>query len=220
MTPTIETWVFDLDNTLYPPSTGLADQIDAHIHAYVGALLGVDEAGARRAQHELRTEHGTTLLGLMRTHGIDPDDYLAFEERLDYSVLSVSPLSSALAALPGRKIVFTNGTEPYARRVLHRLELHDAFDAVFDLRAADLVPKPHRACYEAFLSAYDIDVSRSIFFDDLERNLVVPRALGMHTGLVMPEEPSAATPFEVLDREPLSLRVTDLGATLQRLAAA
>ena len=221
MTPTIDTWVFDLDNTLYPPSAGLMEQVNVRIREYVCDLLDVSEDEAREVQKRLCASHGTTLRGLMATEGVDADDYLAFEETLDYSVLPTSsPLEATIAELPGRAIVFTNGSEPYARRVLNRLGLDGVLDTVFDIRAAQLLPKPFAETYERFIAEFDIDVARSIFFDDMATNLTVPQQLGMHTGLVTPEEPSATTPFEVLDREPLSLRVTDLGATLQQLAAA
>ncbi|MDE9367050.1 pyrimidine 5'-nucleotidase [Luteipulveratus sp. YIM 133132] len=216
MSPAPDTWVFDLDDTLYPPAVGLTDQMNHRIREYLSRELGVDEAGARRAQAQLRAEHGTTLLGLMRTRGVEPEDFFRFEECVDYSALQPDPgLRDALLALPGRRLVLTNGSTTHAARVLAALELADEFDGVFDLQAAGLVPKPHRATYELFLRTYDADPRRCLFFDDLPVNLEEPRALGMGTALMTGGTGEA---FEVLAREPLQLRVRDLVGTLTALS--
>jgi putative hydrolase of the HAD superfamily len=144
----VDTWVMDLDNTLYPPSTGL-DPMNTRIREYLCRLFDTDERGAHQLQARLVAEHGTTLRGLMDTRGIDPEDYLAFEHSIDYSVLQPNPrLAEALTALPGRKLVYTNGTAWHAERALGPLGLATCFDGVFDILAAGLVPSPSQKTTE------------------------------------------------------------------------
>jgi putative hydrolase of the HAD superfamily len=182
MRPAIDTWVLDLDNTLYPPSTGLADQMNHRIREYLSHHFRTDGAGARRIQSELVTSHGTTLHGLMTTEGIEAADYLAFEHRIDYSVLRPDGhLAAAIATLPGRKFVFTNGSAYHAEQALDRLGLTDHFDGIFDILAGNLIPKPYPASYQLFVDRFDIDPTRAAFFDDLQVNLDVPEQLGMTT---------------------------------------
>lgn len=214
----VDTWVLDLDNTLYPPSTGLADQMNTRIREYLCRLFGTDEPTARRLQSELVAEHGTTLRGLMNTKGIDPEDYLAFEHRIDYTVLEPDPaLTQALAALPGRKLVYTNGTAWHAEQALGRLGLDESFDGVFDILAAGLVPKPYPDSYRQFLERFEVDPGRAVMFDDLAVNLTVPAELGMATVWVGGSPVSGGTAYEVLGER--SWRVWDLGAFLYSLTA-
>nr|WP_202886029.1 pyrimidine 5'-nucleotidase [Kribbella sandramycini] len=195
----IDTWILDLDNTLYPPSTGLADQMNQRIRAYLANLFGTDEAGAVRLQRELVAEHGTTLRGLMNTRGIDPHDYLAWEHTIDYSVLTPDPaLGTALAALPGRRLLFTNGTAYHAEQALGRLGLAPAFDGVFDILAGQLVPKPYAASYERFVEQFAVEPGRAVFCDDLAVNLEVPERLGMATVWVSGEPVADGSAYEVL----------------------
>jgi putative hydrolase of the HAD superfamily len=180
MLTTIDTWVLDLDNTLYPDTTGLADQMNVRIREYLARLLDTDEAGARSAQAQLVADHGTTLRGLMNTRSIDPHDYLAWEHTIDYSVLQPDPaLTAALGALPGKRYVYTNGSAYHAEQVLGRLGLRDCFDGVFDILAGQLVPKPYAASLDAFLTSFGIEPARAAMFDDLEVNLVEPHGRGM-----------------------------------------
>lgn len=180
MLTTIDTWVLDLDNTLYPDTTGLADQMNVRIREYLARLLDTDEAGARSAQAQLVADHGTTLRGLMNTRSIDPHDYLAWEHTIDYSVLQPDPaLTAALGALPGKRYVYTNGSAYHAEQVLGRLGLRDCFDGVFDILAGQLVPKPYAASLDAFLTSFGIEPARAAMFDDLEVNLVEPHERGM-----------------------------------------
>ncbi|WBQ05841.1 pyrimidine 5'-nucleotidase [Kribbella sp. CA-293567] len=209
----VDTWVLDLDDTLYPPSTGLSAQIGDGIRDYLIAFFGVDEAGARRKQAELIAAHGTTLRGLMNLHGVDPADYLSFEHRLDFSVLRTDPvLVDAIAALPGRKFVYTNASGYHAEQALDRLGLTAEFDGVFDILAAGLVPKPHPGSYERFLERFSIDPTRAVMFEDLERNLTVPEQLGMATILVGGEPAPGTAQYEVV--APRRWRVWDLASFL------
>lgn len=215
----VRTWVFDLDNTLYPPSTGLTDRMNERIRALLRDLLGTDEAGARLAQADLTRRYGTTMRGLMSTRGIDPAVFLAAEHDVDYGVLAPDPrLTKALAALPGRVLVYTNGPAAHASRVLDRLDLAGVVDGVFDLEAADLVPKPDAGAFARFAERFTIAPDRSVMFDDLAHNLVAPRELGMSVGHVdwtFMDGPGA----ELLDIDPPRLRVGDLAGLLEEVGS-
>ncbi|TPW30143.1 pyrimidine 5'-nucleotidase [Martelella alba] len=184
----IEDWVFDLDNTLYPHEINLFSQIDRNMTAYVAALLQLDPVAARRLQKDYYRDHGTTLQGLMIHHGIDPDDFLEKAHAIDYSVVPANPaLGNAIKALPGRKHIFTNGSVAHAEKTAAALGILDHFDRVFDIAASNFVPKPAEAAYAAFLSDSGIDTRRAAMFEDLPRNLAQPKALGMTTVLVVPQ---------------------------------
>lgn len=181
----VDVWVFDLDNTLYSPQSRLFDQIDQRIAEYVARLLKIDVAAARPIQKEYFHRHGTSLRGLMIEHEIDPADYLDYVHDIDVSVLNPNPaLDQALAKLPGRKLIFTNGSSAHSRRVTDRLGISHRFEAVFDIAAAIYVPKPDAACYAKFLDQHRIDPKRCAMFEDTPRNLGPAAHLGMSTILV------------------------------------
>lgn len=181
----IETWIFDLDNTLYPSSCRLFDQIDERMGAFIAKLLKVDRVEARRIQKQFFYEHGTTLRGLMTDHGVNPDEFLDFVHDIDHSPIPADPaLADALQALPGRKLVFTNGTVAHADKVLARLGLVGHFSGIFDIVHADYIPKPALGPYQKFVRDHSIDASRAAMFEDIARNLEVPHRLGMATVLV------------------------------------
>ncbi|MBB4086191.1 pyrimidine 5'-nucleotidase [Sphingomonas carotinifaciens] len=178
----IDCWIFDLDNTLYPARANLFARIDARMTAFIADLLGVDETEAHRVQKAYFHGHGTTLAGLMADHGVDPHAFLAYVHDIEMDVLEAdAPLAAAIARLPGRKLVFTNGDTPYALKVLDRLGLGGSFEAVHDIHAMDLVPKPHPSAYAGLCAAFDIDPTRAIFFEDMARNLAPAKAIGMTT---------------------------------------
>ena len=184
----VRTWVFDLDNTLYPPEAALFAQMGPRIAAFVMEALGVDEAEAQRLRELYWAEHGTTLGGLIARHGVEPGPYLAHVHDLDLSGLRPDPvLARRIARLPGRRVVFTNGDEPYARRVLAARGLLDGFDAVYGCEHAGYVPKPAQAAFEAVFALAGLDPREGAMFEDDPRNLAVPHALGMRTVLVGPE---------------------------------
>jgi putative hydrolase of the HAD superfamily len=184
----VETWVFDLDNTLYPHHLNLWQQVDERIRLYIENFLKVAPDEAFRVQKDYYRRYGTTMRGLMTEHGLEPDDYLDFVHRIDHSPLEPNPmLGQALANLPGRKLVLTNGTRKHADAVMRRLAVHEHFEAVFDIIAAELEPKPSRRTYERFLKRHDVEPSSAAMFEDLARNLEVPHALGMRTVLVIPQ---------------------------------
>jgi putative hydrolase of the HAD superfamily len=178
----VESWIFDLDNSLYPASSNLFELIDLRMGDYIQRLLGVDALEARRVQKGYFHAHGTTLAGLMASHGVSPSEFLDFVHDIDLARLAADPvLVAALDRLPGRKFVFTNASEDYARRVLDRLGLANAFDGMHDIHAMAYVPKPDPSAYRAICDRHGIDPARALFADDMARNLRPAKALGMAT---------------------------------------
>jgi putative hydrolase of the HAD superfamily len=181
----INTWIFDLDNTLYPASCRLFDQMHVKMGDYVMKRFGVEYAEAKRIQKNLYHKYGTTLRGLMVEHGEAPEAFLDAVHDIDYSPVPHSPdLAAALSNLPGRKLVFTNGTTRHARAVMARLGVTEHFEAVYDIVDADHIPKPDRAPYEKFVGLHAVNPNSSAFFEDIVRNLEVPHAMGMATVLI------------------------------------
>jgi len=183
----VETWVFDLDNTLYPPDTNLCQQIDDRIRAFVSDFLKVTPEDAFKVQKDFYKRYGTTMRGLMAEHNMKPDDFLAYVHEIDHSPLIPNPtLGDALERLPGRKLILTNGTRKHAEAVMKRLDIDKHFEDVFDIAAADLEPKPKPLVYDRFLKKHGVDPQKAAMFEDLARNLEVPHQLGMTTVLVVP----------------------------------
>jgi putative hydrolase of the HAD superfamily len=184
----IETWVFDLDNTLYPHHVNLWQQVDERIRDYIASFLEITHEEAFRLQKDYYQRFGTSMRGLMSVHGMKPDDFLDFVHQIDHSPLEPNAeLGAAIEQLPGRKLILTNGTRRHADAVLARLDLHRHFEDVFDIIAAELEPKPSARIYDRFLKAHKVDAGKAAMFEDLARNLAVPHALGMTTVLVVPE---------------------------------
>jgi putative hydrolase of the HAD superfamily len=184
----VETWIFDLDNTLYPHHLNLWQQVDERIREYIARFLQVSHEEAFRLQKDYYKRFGTSMRGLMTLHGMAPDDFLEFVHQIDHSPLEPNPaLGAAIEELPGRKLVLTNGTRRHAEAVLSRLALDRHFENVFDIMAAELEPKPSAQTYERFVKTHGVDVTAAAMFEDLARNLAVPHALGMTTVLVVPE---------------------------------
>jgi len=183
----VETWIFDLDNTLYPHHLNLWQQVDERIRDYIVNLLKISHDEAFKLQKDYYRRYGTTLRGLMEEHGLEPDEFLDIVHQIDRSPLTPNPaLGEAIARLPNRKFILTNGTREHADAVLERLDIGHHFDDVFDIKAAALEPKPRRQVYERFLARHEVDPARAAIFEDLARNLEVPHALGMTTVLVVP----------------------------------
>lgn len=184
----IDTWVFDLDNTLYPHHVNLWQQVDGRIRDFVAHQLKVDPAEAFRIQKDYYRRYGTTMRGMMTEHGVSPDDFLAFVHNIDHSPLEPNPaMGQALVKLPGRKLILTNASAAHAEKVLERLALGITFDGVFDIISAEFEPKPARQTYQRFLDLHGVDASRAAMFEDLARNLAIPHELGMTTVLVVPD---------------------------------
>jgi len=184
----IDTWVFDLDNTLYPHHVNLWQQVDGRIRDFVADRLKVETAEAFRIQKDYYRRYGTTMRGMMTEHGVSPDDFLAYVHDIDHSPLEPNPaMGQALAKLPGRKLILTNASVAHADKVLERLALGVTFDGVFDIISAEFEPKPARQTYRRFLDLHGVDASRAAMFEDLARNLAIPHEFGMTTVLVVPD---------------------------------
>lgn len=221
----VETWVFDLDNTLYPHHLNLWQQVDVRIRDFIAGFLKVPHEQAFHIQKDYYKRYGTTMRGLMAEHGLNPDDYLEFVHQIDHSPLEPNPaLGAALERLPGRKLILTNGTRKHADAVMRRLAVHEHFEDVFDIIAADLEPKPLAKTYDRFLARHDVDPTRAAMFEDLARNLEAPHALGMTTVLVVPEGQRdvfrEAWELEGRDAPHVDYLTDDLTGFLERIAAA
>lgn len=198
----VRDWIFDLDNTLYPHKANLFAQIDVRMTHYVSELLSLPPVEARKLQKDYYRDYGTTLAGLIALHDIDPDDFLQNVHDIDYSPLEPDlKLGEAIKALPGRRFIFTNGDRGHAERTARQLGILDHFDDIFDIVAAELEPKPAQGTYDRFVATHRIGAGKAAMFEDLGRNLVVPKALGMTTVLVVPRnfEPTFS---EIWERDP------------------
>jgi putative hydrolase of the HAD superfamily len=187
----VDAWVFDLDNTLYSPAVRLFEQVEARMCAYMMYILGVDAEEANRLRALYWRRYGTTLTGLIEEHGVSPEPFL--EHVHDIVLSGVAPLpalAAAIGALPGRKIVYTNGSRAHARRVTTALGLGGAFDALYAIEDAGFVPKPEAAAFATVFGAAGLAPRRAAMFEDDARNLAVPHGLGMRTVLVGPLAPA------------------------------
>ena len=177
-----DTWVFDLDNTLYAAECNLFDQVDQKISDFVQQFLGIEREEARKIQKRYLLDNGTTLNGLMTHHNVDPEEYLSFVHDIDFSPIERDEkLISAIQELEGRKLVFTNADKPYATNIMKRLGIHDLFEDIFGIVEGDLKPKPDMAVYEKFVKTYDFDPNKAVMFEDMVRNLKPAHQLGMGT---------------------------------------
>lgn len=177
-----DVWVFDLDNTLYPAGSNLFAQIDIKLRDYVAECLSIGPEEARKIQKDYFMEYGTTLSGMMKHHGVDPDHFLDYVHDIDFSPIKKSPvLNDALAALKGRKLIYTNADASYTAKVLDRLGVSDHIESVFDIKSADLLPKPDMVSYEKFLADHDVDPNRAVMVEDMAKNLIPAKNLGMGT---------------------------------------
>lgn len=215
----IHTWIFDLDNTLYPRRCDLFAQIDVKMTSYVSELLSLPHDEARKIQKQYYYDHGTTLQGLILNHDIDPHHFLDMVHDIDYSpVAKDEGLRTLIQALPGRKLIFTNGDVPHAERTTKALGIDGCFEEIFDIVAADFQPKPAQEPYEKFVSKYDIDPKKAVMFEDMPANLFVPKQMGMDTVLIIDEHYNATTkePWEIYDQEHdhIDHVTADLGAFL------
>ncbi len=189
----VNTWIFDLDNTLYPPTNALFAQIDIKMGEFISDKLNMSLKEAKDLQKHYYRTYGTTLRGLMTEHAMDPHAFLDHVHDIDHSVLAPdATLAKTLAALPGRKFIFTNGSRRHAEDVSDRLGISHVFEDMFDIVAAEFAPKPDARPYQLFLSATGTEPEASAMFEDLARNLQVPHTLGMRTILVTGGEDRSA----------------------------
>ena len=210
----IDTWVFDLDNTLYPASCKLFDQMHVKMSAYVMRHFNLDYPEAHALQKRMYHKHGTTLRGLMVEYDHQPQGFLEEVHDIDYSTVPHSPdLLKALEKLPGRKLVFTAGTHQHAARTMQQLGVASAFNGVFDIVDALHIPKPAKAPYEKFLIDHAVRPTTSIMFEDIERNLEVPHDMGMVTVLVTGPNDESGT----IEADHIHHTTDDLTKFLQQL---
>lgn len=206
----VTTWVFDLDNTLYPPSDALFDQIDVLMTAYVMDSLKLDQPTANKLRADYWAQYGTTLAGLMEVHDLDPEPFLDVVHQIDLShVQADHALRAAIERLEGRKIVYTNGSRTHAERVTQARGLSGVFDAMYGVEHAGYEPKPRRVAFERVFALDGVKPDRAALFEDDERNLEIPHAMGMKTVLVGPRD----------DRPYIHYQTEDLTDFLSRLTA-
>lgn len=178
----IEAWVFDLDNTLYPATTNLFSQIDVRMKAFISKALNLTLEEAFTLQKQYYHKYGTSLRGLTLHHGIDPDAFLDYVHDIDHSVLNADPrLDALLAALPGRKLIYTNGSAYHAESTVKRLGVAHHFADIFDIRASAYIPKPDPAAYAAMIAKHAVTPTKAVMFEDSHKNLAPAAALGMKT---------------------------------------
>ncbi len=183
----IDTFVFDLDNTLYPPSSDLWSKIDDRITLFMIRLFGLDSLSLRALQKHYYLRYGTTLRGLMTEHGVDAEAYLRYVHDIDRSSLKPNhSLAAAIAALPGRKLILTNGSRDHAAKTARQLGVDHLFEDIFDIVAADFAAKPDPGVYARFFEQHAVEPRRAALFEDIARNLIVPHRRGMTTVLVTP----------------------------------
>jgi len=177
-----ETWIFDLDNTLYPSSSRLFDQIDQNITRFIMQHLRLEWDAAYKLQKSFFREHGTTMRGLMNDYGTDPEEFLDYVHKIDLSPIEPDPrLIAVLDRLPGRKVIFTNGSQDHARNVTGHLGIDHHFDATFDIVDSGYTPKPAPEVYQRMIATLEIDPATAIMFEDMARNLVPAAEMGMTT---------------------------------------
>jgi putative hydrolase of the HAD superfamily len=208
--------VFDLDNTLYPPSDALFDQIDVLMTQYVMDSLHLDHPTANKLRADYWAAYGTTLAGLMEVHDLDPDPFLDAVHRIDLShVKADHRLRAALKQLRGRKIVYTNGSREHAKRVTKARGLEGVFDALYGVEHAGYAPKPKRIAFERIFALDGVNPKTAALFEDDVRNLEIPHAMGMKTVLVGPHKDHPFIHFQTEDLTDFLSRLSELSATAQ-----
>jgi putative hydrolase of the HAD superfamily len=211
----VRDWIFDLDNCLYPASTGLFELIDERMGAYIGRLLDCGAEEAKRIQKAHFHEHGTTLAGLMKEHRVDPHDFLTDVHAIALDRLRRDErLAQLLSRLPGRRFVFTNGDATYARRVLDAIGIGDRFDDLHDIHASSYRPKPDPHGYALLCERFGIDPGRALLADDMVQNLAPAKAIGMTTIWV---DNGSERGNHNYDERVVDERVSDLGDWLERI---
>jgi putative hydrolase of the HAD superfamily len=192
----VDVWLFDLDNTLYPPEAEIMALVEGRMTDFVARETGLPREEARALQKRYFHEHGTTLAGLMAAEGVEPERFLDEVHEVALDQLQPEPsLRAGLERLPGRRLVFTNGSAKHAERILARLGVEDLFEDVFHIAAARYIPKPDPRCFDAMITRHDVEPTRACFFEDMAKNLAPAAELGMTTVLVGPHALEADAPF-------------------------
>lgn len=195
----IHTWIFDLDNTLYRADISFFANIGEKMTDFISRHLAMQPDEARQLQEDYLHDYGATLSGLIDIHGMDPAEFLDYVHDVDLSVLKPQPrLRAAIKALPGRKLIFTNGSRGHIKNVAGHLNLLDLFEGGFAIEDAHYIPKPKRSAYETFNDVFDVEPKGSVFFEDTLRNLEIPKQMGMQTVWVT-SKAEISTPFTLTD---------------------
>ena len=192
----VRSWLFDLDDTLYPPERQILKRVSARIGEFMVRATGLPPDEARALQKRYLLDHGAALGGLMKDYTIDPEAFLA--EVHDVPLDDLEPdegLRAGLERLKGPRYVFTNGSTRHGERVLEQLRIDDLFDGLFAVEHARLVPKPHPDTFALMLDQFGLDPAAAAFFEDTVRNLEHAKALGMTTVLVGPHAFEVEAPF-------------------------
>lgn len=216
----VRCWIFDLDNTLYRADSDLFAQIDRRMQAFVMRFLKVDADQARRIQKAYYRDHGTTLSGLIKLHDADPEEFLAEVHDIDLAAIDMdTALIEAIAGLPGRRFVYTNGCRHHAERVLIRTGLTDFFEDIWDIRTTGFTPKPLTQSYERILAHSGVNPREAAMFEDISRNLVPAHALGMTTVWVKNDShwSSQGPEFPVARPENIDYETSDLADFLRTI---
>ena len=175
----INTWIFDLDNTLYSADSGIFQQVHKLMGEFISKNLKMDMVEAKKLQSKYYKQHGTTLRGLMDNHGVEPDYFLDEVHKLDYSIVGPDEiLKKELEKIQGRKIIYTNANKKHVVDVLERINLANFFDEIFDIKMANYIPKPEIRPYEQIIDIFNINPSSSAMFDDIAKNLVPAKKVG------------------------------------------
>jgi len=212
----VETWVFDLDNTLYPASSGLFPQVQVRMNEYICNLLAVPMEAAKELRARYFREHGTTMHGLMAVHGVDPHEFMAFVHDVDLACVPANPeLIAALGRLSGRKLIYTNGSVPHAENLLKHLGISHYFNDIFDIVASEFAPKPAMAPFRTFVQRYGISPSRALMIEDMAKNLAPAAELGMTTAWVRTSVDWAAI---AADADHINYVIDDLAGFLSAAA--
>ena len=183
----VHTWIFDIDNTLYPAECDLFSQIHIRMAQFVANTLAIDLDAAKLVRRDFFLRYGTTMRGLMEEHGVDPNEYMAYVHDVDYSPVKRDPvLRDLIQGLPGRKLVFTNASLEHGIKCAQQLGVEDLFEGWFDIRDADFEPKPDMRTYEKFTATFDVEPSGAIFFEDTLKNLESAKLLGWQTAYIDP----------------------------------
>ena len=181
----IEFWLFDLDNTIYHPNTKIFNQIDLRMKKYISKILDVTEDEAFKVQKKYYRKYGTTLFGLMKNDKVNADDFLNYVHNINLkNLVKSNELINLLESLPGKKYIYTNGDSKHAENVLKKLGVNEIFNGVFDIKKSGLIPKPEKKSLLNLLDFYSIDPRKTIYFEDLEKNLMAASSMGITTVLI------------------------------------
>lgn len=212
----VDTWVFDLDDTLYPRSVDLHGQMRDRVVTFIAKHMKIDGTAAEAVHHNYYERFGSTLQAMVQLHGVSPNAFLDFVHQIDLSVLVHNEdLIGALGALPGRRIIFTNAPRGHATSALKAMGMADQFEAIASIEDSAFIGKPNQSAFSGFFEAHGVDPKTAAMFEDRPGNLVVPHQLGMKTVLVV--DPLFEDADRVEKPAHADLVVTDLTGFLRQL---